>query len=49
MMMLCGFGANGYPEIYWDVCRDVPDPDGWFETVWSDYRTNKIYDEGAKV
>ena len=47
MMMLCGFGANGYPEIYWDVCRDVPDPDGWFETVWSDYRSKKIYEDGA--
>lgn len=28
----------------WIPCRDVPDPDGWFETVWRDCRTGKIYE-----
>lgn len=28
----------------WVPCRPVPDPDGWFETIWRDCRTGKIYD-----
>ncbi len=44
-MMVCGSGGNGYPEIRWETCRPVPETDGWFETVWSDYRNKKIYEE----
>ena len=27
----------------WEDCRPVPDPDGWFETLWKDYREGGIY------
>ena len=46
-IMMCGYGANGYPEISWCECRPVPETDGWFETIWSDCRAGKIYGEGA--
>lgn len=46
-IMMCGYGANGYPEISWCDCRPIPETDGWFETVWSDCRTGKIYGEDA--
>jgi len=25
-------------KIGWEDCRPVPVPDGWFETVWKEYR-----------
>ena len=31
----------------WEVCRPVPDPDGWFETLWKDYREGGIYGKGT--
>ena len=46
-IMMCGYGANGYPEISWCDCHPIPETDGWFETVWSDCRTGKIYGEDA--
>ena len=27
----------------WETCRPIPHPDGWFETVWSDYRKGTVY------
>ena len=42
-LMICGRGASGYPEISWTPCRPVPETDGWFETVWSDFRAGGIY------
>lgn len=42
-LMICGRGASGYPEISWTACRPVPETDGWFETVWSDFRAGGIY------
>lgn len=46
-LMICGRGASGYPEISWTPCRPVPETDGWFETVWSDFRAGKIYGGSA--
>ena len=42
-LMICGRGASGYPEISWTPCRPVPETDGWFETIWSDFRAGRIY------
>ena len=28
----------------WVPCRPLPETDGWFETVWADYRTGKVYE-----
>ncbi len=42
-IMMCGCGEHGYPEISWIKCRPLPETDGWFETVWGDFRTGKIY------
>lgn len=42
-IMSCKCGAAGYPELSWEKCRPVPECDGWFETVWHDCRTGKIY------
>ena len=27
----------------WVNCRPIPDPDSWFETIWSQYRNGEIY------
>ena len=32
----------------WEPCRPVPQPDGWFETLWRDYREGTIYRKGAE-
>ncbi len=29
----------------WEPCRPVPEQDGWFETVWGDFRSGKIYQQ----
>ncbi len=42
-IMLCGYGANGYPEISWEECRPLPETDGWFEVIWKDYKEGGIY------
>ncbi|MBE6365578.1 MAG: FAD-binding protein [Lentisphaerae bacterium] len=44
-LMVCGFGASGYPELFWQECRPVPQSDGWFETVWREYRNGGNYGE----
>lgn len=28
---------------YWEECRALPEGDMWFENVWADYRSGKIY------
>ncbi|MBO7146143.1 MAG: FAD-binding protein [Lentisphaeria bacterium] len=43
-MMLCHAGKDGTPEISWENCREVPHPDGWFETVWKEYREGKLHE-----
>ena len=30
-------------RVGWEPCRPFPETDGWFETVWAEYRTGKIY------
>ena len=42
-MMVCSMGSNGYPEISWEKCRPIPETDGWFENIWSDFRSKKIW------
>lgn len=44
-MMVCGMGSNGYPEISWEKCRPIPETDGWFENIWSDFRDEKIWND----
>ena len=46
-IMLCGMGENGYPELSWVNCRPLPRSDGWFETVWKDFRDGTIYGENC--
>ena len=29
--------------VRWTPCRPLPETDGWFETVWADYRNGTIY------
>lgn len=30
-------------RVGWEPCRPFPETDGWFETVWAEFRTGKIY------
>ncbi len=30
----------------WEPCREVPEEDGWFETLWQEYREGAIYGSG---
>lgn len=39
--MLCGMDRAGNVSVTWEPCRPVPEPDGWFESVWREYRTGK--------
>ena len=41
--MTCKRGANGCPELGWEKCRPIPETDGWFETVWREFREGKLY------
>ena len=43
-IMYSSIGAMGYPEIGFEKCRPVPETDGWFETVWKEFRTGEMYD-----
>ena len=43
-IMYSCIGAMGYPEIGFEKCRPVPETDGWFETVWKEFRTGGMYD-----
>lgn len=36
------YSASGL-RLRWTPCRPVPNPDGWFETVWKEYRTGEVY------
>ena len=31
------------PEIAWEPCRPVPETDGWFETVWKEFRDGYLH------
>ena len=44
-IMYSCIGAMGYPEIGFERCRDIPEGDGWFETIWKEYRTGELYDQ----
>ena len=30
-------------RVGWEPCRPFPETDGWFETVWAEFRNGKIY------
>ena len=34
---------DGTAVHHWQDCRPVPEPDGWFENIWRDFRTGKLY------
>jgi succinate dehydrogenase/fumarate reductase flavoprotein subunit len=40
-IMTCCAGPDGMPVTSWEECRPVPEPDGWFETVWKEFREGK--------
>ncbi len=44
-IMICGYDPSGRMSISWEPSREIPDANGWFETVWSDFRAGKIYEE----
>ena len=43
-IMTCTAGADGMPATAWEECRKVPEPDGWFETVWKNFRERSLYE-----
>jgi len=43
--LVCLRNESGKAEFEWEECRSLPHTDGWFETVWSDYRAGRIYGE----
>lgn len=40
-VMLCQPDGDGNPVITWQDCRPVPTADGWFETVWKNFRETR--------
>ena len=34
--------GQGLPQKSWVPVRPIPHPDGWFESVWADYRNDRI-------
>ncbi len=34
---------GGSVHVGWVPCRPIPRPEGWFETVWEEYRNGSIY------
>lgn len=44
MMMTIERGENGLPRLGFEPCRPLPRLDGWFETVWKEYRENRIHE-----
>jgi hypothetical protein len=42
-VMYISYADNGYPEISFEPCREIPSPDGWFEKVWQECRNKEIY------
>ena len=43
LIMTCNYGQNGFVEINWETCREIPQTDGWFENIWKEFRDKKIY------
>ena len=35
----------GEMRLVWEKCRPIPASDGWFETVWRDFRTGAVWNE----
>ena len=46
-VMYCVRGEYGAPAIGWEKCRSVPECDGWFETIWREFRTGEVYGNGT--
>ncbi|MCQ2403378.1 MAG: FAD-binding protein [Lentisphaeria bacterium] len=32
-----------YAEVCWSACRAIPETDGWFENVWKEFRSGKLF------
>ena len=43
-ILTCCAGASGLPETGWEDCREVPEPDGWFETIWKNQLEGKLHE-----
>ena len=39
--------SDGDFSHHWIPCRPLPVTDGWFENVWADYRSGKVYQNSA--
>ena len=37
-LMLCRMTGEAEAAVEWEPCRPVPEEDGWFESVWKEYR-----------
>jgi len=37
------YRAAGHVEKTWVDVRPIPETDGWFERVWTEYRTGKTF------
>lgn len=42
--LTCSLREETKVDFTWEECRSIPKTDGWFETVWSDFRNQKIYE-----
>ncbi len=42
-VMLSIAEAEGQSRIAWEDCRPLPETDGWFEIVWSEFRQGAIF------
>ena len=42
-VMYSSIGAMGFPEIGFEKCREIPESDGWFESIWQQFREKGIY------
>ena len=48
-MMQCRVESDGTITVGWKPCRPVPEPDGWFETVWREDRENREFAGGGEA
>ena len=40
-MLTLALDAAGTPQLGWTPCRPLPESDGWFETVWKEFRERR--------
>ena len=47
-VMVCTTDRSGNFKYYFEKCRPVPDNAGWFESVWKDFASGKVYSEESE-